>query len=151
VKIEPCELCDRNTTLLAGIPGPWSGEPNRVEFRHAGFPCVLHRGGMGAWCGYVGVPPGHPWHGKDYDDIDADAHGGLTYSGRCGGCVCHVPLPGESDDFWWVGFDCAHYNDLIPHMFAEELHSLRSGMVYKTIAFAKAETERLAEQAAAEL
>ncbi len=26
------------------------------------------------------LPPGHPFHGKDYDSIDAYAHGGLTHS-----------------------------------------------------------------------
>jgi len=23
---------------------------------------------MGAWCGYVAVPPGHPWHGVHYNE-----------------------------------------------------------------------------------
>lgn len=44
------------------------------------FPCAIvteHR--MGHLCGYVGVPPHHPWYGKDYDSIEARVHGGLTY------------------------------------------------------------------------
>lgn len=41
--------------------GPWTTEPDRVDFRHAGLPCILHRGFLGAWCGYAGVPPGHRW------------------------------------------------------------------------------------------
>ena len=32
--------------------------------------------------------------------------------------ICHVPLPGESDDVWWFGFDCAHSGDLVPSMLA---------------------------------
>jgi hypothetical protein len=46
--------------------GPWTAEPDREEFRHAGLACLLHRGQLGAWCGYVAVPPGHMLHGKHY-------------------------------------------------------------------------------------
>lgn len=56
--------------------------------------------------GYVAVPEGHAWYGKDYDDIDADAHGGLTFSGdKIEG------QPEETKGMWIVGFDCAHYMD----------------------------------------
>ncbi len=58
---------------------------------------------MGHWCGYAAIEPGHPWHGRHYDDVPAEAHGGLTYSDRCTGSVCHVPKPGEPDDVWWIG------------------------------------------------
>lgn len=57
--------------------------------------------------GYVGVPPGHPWHGKHYDDINVNIHGGLTYGSRT--------LPGQeqpdADGYYWVGFDTAHLGD----------------------------------------
>lgn len=36
---------------------------------------------MGHLCGYIGVPKGHPWYGKDHDMIEANVHGGLTYFG----------------------------------------------------------------------
>ena len=49
--------------------GPWDREPDRKEWRHeTGIPCLIVRGPMGALCGYAGVAPGHPWHGKDYSD-----------------------------------------------------------------------------------
>ncbi|SRR5213593_3458359 len=145
-----CVLCEQNEELLKTCPGPWQGEPNRVEFRHAGFPCILHRGGMGAWCGYVGVPSRHPWYGKDYDDIDAKVHGGLTYAAKCSGHICHIPQEGESEDTYWLGFDCGHWDDVIPGL---RLGSL--GMVpvnetfgtYKNVIWVTAETKRLAEQA----
>ena len=35
---------------------------------------------LGTLCGYLGVPPSHPWWGKWYGDIDCEVHGGLTYS-----------------------------------------------------------------------
>src|SRR5438477_3224946 len=71
-------------------PGPWQDEPDRVDFEHAGLPCLAHRGPSGQWCGYVGLPPTHPAYGQHYDQVDVDAHGGLTYSDRCHGHICHV-------------------------------------------------------------
>jgi hypothetical protein len=53
--------------------GAWMDEPDKVEWRDeaTGLPCLAVRGPMGAWCGYVGVPPDHPDHGSDYDGVDA--------------------------------------------------------------------------------
>jgi hypothetical protein len=127
--------------------GPWDDEPDRVEFEHAGLPCLLNRGGGGAWCGYAAVPPGHPLHGQDYEVPEVEVHGGLTYAASCGGAICHVPEPGEPDDVWWFGFDCAHAWDVLPG-------TLRYGgrlpdSVYRTMDYVRRETERLAEQLAA--
>lgn len=45
-------------------PGPWDDEPDHLEFRHAGFDCVIHRVPHGGHlCGYVGLPIGHPLFG----------------------------------------------------------------------------------------
>lgn len=96
--------------------GPWVDEPDRKEWRYRGLPCLMVRSHLGNWCGYVGVPPGHPWHGKNFDDVDVRVHGGLTYSDSCRGQVCHVALPGDPDDVWWLGFDCCHAEDLAPGM-----------------------------------
>lgn len=104
---------------------------------------------MGAWCGYVGVPPGHPWHGQPYDDVDAGVHGGLTYAEACQGSVCHVPKPGEPDDVWWLGFDCGHYQDAVPAMIAMGYRSLGLDGTYRDQAYVTAETKRLADQAMA--
>ena len=100
--------------------GPWANEPDHVEFEVEGFPCIAHRAEItGSWCGYVAVPPGHPWHGQGYGAIDtANVHGGLTYSAKCSERVCHVPKPGESDDVWWLGFDCGHGCDFSPAIYA---------------------------------
>lgn len=148
--------------------GPWQREPDRVEFEHAGLPCLLQRAPItGCWCGYAAVPSGHPLHGKHYDDpaVDVGAHGGLTYSDKCDGAICHVPKPGEPDDVWWFGFDCSHGQDYAPAMEARmkrlrgimgelwadlpEMPSSLSGIfraTYKTLEYARAETEQLAEQ-----
>lgn len=130
--------------------GPWQSEPDRKEWRHAGFPCLIVRVALhGALCGYVGVPPGHPWHGKGYDDIGAECHGGLTYAEPCRGAVCHVPAPGETDDLWWLGFDHAHAWDRCP----ARNHDMRrylegDGEVYRDMEYATRGVESLAEQAA---
>lgn len=52
----------------------------------------------GAVNGYVKIPEGHHWYGLDYDDINVDVHGGLTFSNAAG----------------WIGFDCLHSGDIWP-------------------------------------
>lgn len=128
--------------------GEWDNEPDRVEFRYAGFPCLIVRSELaGALCGYVGVSSDHPWYQRHYNFIDANVHGGLTYSNMCGGHVCHVPEPGESDHVWWLGFDCSHAFDYAPTMGSFGL--LIEGAEYRNIAYVRAEVEKLAEQARA--
>ncbi len=130
--------------------GPWHAEPDHVEFEHDGMPCILHRNA--AWCGYVAVPPGHPWHGKSYDQVDVDVHGGPTYAEKCSGKICHVAKPGEPDDVWWIGFDCNHHGDLSLHdvndygSYRDDGHLVS---LYRTVDYVKAETIKLAEQAKA--
>ena len=139
------------------IPGSWQHEPDREDFEHAGFVCFVHRGPRGHWCGYVGVPEGHPCYGKGMQDepvSDLDVHGGVTYGSRCSGHICHVPKPGQPDDVWWIGFDCSHAWDRSPH--EEFLATTRGdpiwrageGETYKTVEYVLAETKRLAEQMA---
>lgn len=147
-----CLLCEEHALNRPRWgPGPWQEEPDRVEFRHAGMPCILHRGSFGGWCGYVGLVPGHPYYGKSYHDVSAEVHGGLTYSEPCQGHVCHVPEPGEPDNLWWLGFDFGHGGDYSPPS-AASLHRLgidTTGDHYWTVDEARAETQRLAEQLAA--
>lgn len=136
--------------------GPWQHEPDRKQWQHAGFDCLIIRvDSHGALCGYVGVPAGHPWYGKDYDVVDADVHGGLTYSAKCHGRVCHTSQPGESDDIFWFGFDCVHAGDYSPagnsslSSFLGVILDDVSGDCrndYKDINYVTSEVEKLAEQ-----
>lgn len=73
---------------------------------HRGFEFVTVHNGMGYRCGYVRVPNGHPWHGKGYDAVSADVHGGLTFADADMPCG-----KGGADDGTWFGFDCAHCGD----------------------------------------
>lgn len=107
-------------------PGPWQDEFDKAQWEDAdtALPCLIVRGPSGALCGYVGVPEGHPWYRREYSYVDADAHGGLTFSSHCvekehgdddeSEGICHIPGPGDPDNVWWLGFDCAHGGDYMP-------------------------------------
>lgn len=83
-------------------------QPSRVlaEGVHAGHEWMVIHNDIGYRCGYVKVDPGHPWHGKDSDDICCDVHGGITYAEADTPCDKDGP-----DNGWWLGFDCAHAGD----------------------------------------
>src|SRR5258708_2225552 len=138
------------------VKGPWSKEPDRELFKAHGFQCLINRSPLGFWCGYVGVTPDHPWHGKRYDDVDCSIHGGLTYGDHCQGHICHIPEPGEPEHLYWLGFDCGHAGDLCPSMRTlekndpvfQKLGSFHCKDVYRNMDYVKEETKRLAKQAA---
>lgn len=133
--------------------GPWHQEPDRVDFRHAGFACLMLRDEhSGVWCGYVGVTATHPAYGQHCGDVDVEVHGGLTYGAACDGShVCHVPAPGEPDDLFWLGFDCNHGGDIAPGMDARMQRYGRpelrfGGEAYRDLAYVRHEVESLADQ-----
>lgn len=149
--------------------GPWTNEPDKAQWtdEHTGLPCMIHRNRYGAWCGYVGIGPDHPFYQKPCDDADIDlsVHGGLTFADGCdpdfnpatGQGICHIPEPGEPDDVWWFGFDCAHAFDLAPAMRAlirgcgvygpdEQWMLSFPGEVYRDIEYVRAECAQLAIQ-----
>lgn len=108
--------------------GPWDDEPDKMQWTDetTGLPCLLVRhSDWGNLCGYVAVPPGHPFHGQGFrslGEVEIDVHGGLDFAGECqpgedeSTGICHVPEPGQPHDVWWFGFDCAHWLDLVPGM-----------------------------------
>lgn len=144
--------------------GPWDDEPDRVVWvdEETGLDCLVVRNRLGSWCGYVGLPPGHPWYGVGYDDVPAQVHGGLTYSAPCDDDpedgICHVPAPGAQENLYWIGFDCNHAGDYWPMMeyidrlvAAESYRALRESvaLTYRTLAYVQEETRQLARQAQA--
>jgi hypothetical protein len=109
--------------------GPWDDEPDKVQWvdEATGLDCLIVRGPMGCWCGYVGVAPGHRFHGLHYNEIERydedyypDVHGGLTFAGGCDehapeeAGICHIPFDGRPTNVWWLGFDCGHAFDVSP-------------------------------------
>ena len=107
---------------------------------HAGLDCIiLKHDKMGHLCGYVGVPQHHPDYAKDYDDVDVQVHGGLTFAAQGGLPTCKLPKKTTK----WFGFDCAHAGDKIPNMSAVQ----PNGHLW-TVEEVINETKRLAEQLA---
>lgn len=142
--------------------GAWDSEPDKVQWQDdkTGLPCLAVRAHTtGAWCGYVGVPRGHPAYHTYYDEVDAKVHGGLTFSGPCqkkmgeDKGICHMPEAGETDDVWWLGFDCAHAFDKSPAMEAL-IRSLPNPPdmdhhnydVYRDLAYVRVQVRALAKQ-----
>ena len=145
--------------------GEWDNEPDKIQWVDlaTGLPCLLVRRGpprdnpddcLGHLCGYVGVPEGHPYFQVAEDDVDVSVHGGLTYAAFCqeedrDHGICHIAEPGEPDRVWWLGFDCAHFNDLVPgiqRFLKGEGETRNDYQIYRTVAFVQAECAELARQ-----
>jgi hypothetical protein len=141
------------------LKGAWDGEPDKKQWQDTDteLPCLAVRHPRsGHWCGYVGVPNGHPAYGKDYDDVDVEVWWGLTFADKCqeveNECagICHKAPAGE-DDVWWLGFDCAHYNDHSPEDVVRSRDSeypftISDTSSYKALRFVEEQCKRLAKQ-----
>lgn len=80
--------------------------------------------------GYVKIPEDHPFYNEDYDNIPVTVHGGLTYADK------------HDDGSFWVGFDCAHYGDLLPKS------PIRTGGVFRDKEYVLNELKSLTKQIA---
>ncbi len=101
---------------------PWIAVEGGGKYKDYEYLIVLNSNGNR--CGYVAIPPGHKYDSTpledrkvefqnykreykhyDYDKLDIECHGGLTFMSR------HHDLkdllPQSCDDFW-IGFDCGH-------------------------------------------
>lgn len=84
--------------------------PKKIENHWScrGLDCLVIAYDLGHRCGYVKIPEDHFLYKVHYDhekiENFIDIHGGITFSDEMQG----LPLEG-----WWLGFDCAHYNDLL--------------------------------------
>jgi hypothetical protein len=114
--------------------GPWFEEPDKAYWRDptTGYFCSIKRNPMGSLCGYVHLRKTHPAFLGDYDHIEVDCPGGLTFGRKVG-------------SFFVIGFDCAHYTDYSPGM-AALVPKVMEGCHYWTFKEVKAEVESLAKQ-----
>lgn len=134
--------------------GEWDNEPDKIQWIDpiTNLDCLMHRNHSGAWCGYVGLGPDHPLHGKSYWDFDVKVHGGLTFANPCANTsdeshgICHVAAEGRPPHVWWFGFDCAHLNDETPYQYGYDFGEIK---IYRDLAYVKREVESLAFQLAA--
>ena len=74
--------------------GCYNGHPFLVINSHGYIPC-----------GYVNAA-GTALEGKEWDEIDIDCHGGITFADKFAPVTC--------EDGWWIGWDYAHLNDYDP-------------------------------------
>ena len=148
--------------------GPWQHEPDRVGWvdEDTGLHCVIVRQpSSGHLCGYVAVPPEHPWHGVDYNDPLPDSRGYLRRVwDALRGHKCEqledweAPRPasevsvhggmtysGPAEGRWWFGFDCAHAGDLCPGHGARDIWPL-TGELYRDLPYVRGEVQSLARQ-----
>lgn len=121
------------------------------DFTYNGFRCVVVGQDLGHRCGYVGIPDGHKLYGSDYNGLNFDVHGGLTFSGGGGS-----KYPVESN-LWWLGFDCAHCDDamdkdlilkLAPPQFVENRLRMCWGGTVRTQEYVESELRSLVDQIA---
>jgi hypothetical protein len=60
-------------------------------------------------CAYIMIPINSKYFEKDYEEIDVDVHGGLTYSNN------YLPFEAKNDETkaWYIGWDYAHCGDYV--------------------------------------
>jgi len=91
--------------------GPWQSEPDS-EFwidMASGFPGFARRSeAFGCWCGYLGLPPKHPWFSLAVEHIPLLAPNEISASG-------YAPIErGTKPVYRWLGFHCGHAGDYTP-------------------------------------
>jgi len=90
---------------------PWENEIDGYSENRSGCHLVIDRDiSMGFLRGYVGVPEGHIFYGITDTDgriRTAPVHKGITYAD-------HINHKNFDSKLWYIGFDAAHVDDLIP-------------------------------------
>ena len=131
--LRPLELHLFDKAKAKWAPGPWQTEPDRKQWAAAAdsLPCLILRDRyFGHLCGYVACDGANPIHGKSYKtDMVRKlvVHGGVTFSGErtnIGNHQLDDELPGL---MWWLGFDCAHVHDTVPHLTLDD--PVRAGVI----------------------
>jgi hypothetical protein len=115
-------LLTKEEKLESWGEGEWVLEPDEALFEWKGIKCSIIRlydryadgrlgKTLGNLCGYIQLPNGHEFEGKDIfsDEVSIEVHGSLSY------------LELEKDGHYWMGFDCAHSGDIAPGLEAFKL------------------------------
>ena len=137
---ESGKYSDRSWVKVNSLHSIYVLRLKRVQFdteEHSDNSIHLH------YCGYVGIPESHPLYKKtadfggnayDLDDniLDVYAHGGITFTGF---------MTDWGKDYFFIGFDCAHINDVC------SLDDFKTnGARFRSWDMAKTEIEKLYEQ-----
>ena len=118
------------------IKGEWDTEPDEAVWidGETGYVCEARRSRIGAWYGCVRLPENHILNDDKLqtEDFDLEVHGGVTFFDK------------KEDDFYWIGFDCAHEFDILPTF---PIIQQRSDLItYKNLDYVKEECKKLAKQ-----
>lgn len=94
------------------------------------FLCKIRRSDLKFLCGYVCLTSDNDFYNNTkHLKSEINAHGGLTY----------IKM---EDDMLVVGFDCAHYKDIIPN----SLFTISDESTYRDMVFATNQCNDIAEQ-----
>jgi hypothetical protein len=110
------------------------------EFTHLGFKCsIVRHSTIKALCGYIYLTKDSKHFEVNYEYIHVPIYGGWTFSEF-----------DESKNYWVVGFDCLHLNDITKFTFefpafGNRVRVHRSRKSYKNLDFVKAELQRACE------
>ena len=145
---EPIHLFDTDLKLKHLGYGEWVEEPDQYGFVHKGLKCFIRRqffyedeqGQGGYLCGYVELP--ETFDRELIDDLEV--HGGITYRNKL-----------ENKENFWVGFDCAHCDDLVPSIEIFKKNNYKNDrrffptfatLVYRNISYVENQCRSLADQ-----
>lgn len=129
-------------------PGPWDDEPDKVQWidEATGFHCIVLRQAS-HWCGYVGLPAGHPWREGEAPDGVPGVRAEINYGPNpCSddGMICHDVE--HEDDVHWLGFDVASGSQEPWECLGDR--SWNSARPYHDLAYVRSATTNLAKAAA---
>lgn len=115
----------------------WLNEPNWMKFYHKNYKCEIKRiDNLGHLCGYVHIPNTDKTYKYTEEQFynQIVVHGDITYF--------------EKNDLEIVvGFDCAHYNDLIPKLWlGRAMYESYNGSTYKNIDYVTNQCISMVEQ-----
>lgn len=113
------------------------------KFSHKGYSYVIVKNWLGVYCGYVGITKLTPKYYQNYDLCDEiECHGGITWQGKIPGILKDKSKNGN--DFYWVGFDCGHFNDYVPML---DIHpEYRDCVTFRDLDFCIKECKNIIEQ-----
>lgn len=127
---------------------PWINEPNHLNFKIDEFECCIKRGSLGNLNGYIKLPYDHPYYGYtlgNLDNLDINVHGGFTFSEEESN-VNFLNFRNQDEEGWVIGFDFAHYTDMIPFLYKDPTQELIKDLKYWTIEEVKAQIENIVEE-----
>ena len=93
------------------------------------FKCSIWRNPLGHWCGYIQIPKSFS---ELIEEIPLTPHGGITYNSE------------ESNGDIVLGFDCAHYLDLIPTFYFQD-QTIALNSVYRDKEYVMNEVNKMGD------